>query len=254
MPTTKTSSKRFSSEKRGRVPLERALSKLGLLSRSQARRSILAGEVRVDGRVVLDPFSRVVPETIRVEIQGRSHPAAEPKMFLYHKPKRTVCTRSDEKGRRTIFEDFKGFEGHYHSVGRLDYNTTGLLLITNHSRWSDFLTDPKNAIPREYHATVEGEITQATIAEILAGVVVDGVAYNVRAARLRKASRKESHLFVTLSEGKNREVRNLLSAVGHPVRALKRLSFGPFALGDLAPGHFREAQPLGLGELPSVAL
>jgi 23S rRNA pseudouridine2605 synthase len=223
------------------VSLERALSKLGIASRSEALALILAGRVRVDGRPAVDPSARVTPEHIAIEIDGK--PAARHSgtiTLALHKPRGYVTTRSDPEGRKTVYDLLDDVPARVVPVGRLDLATSGLLLFTNDTQFANWLTDPANAVARVYIVVVEGRVDEGTIAELERGVTVDGERLSAAAAAIRKASGKETHLTVTLTEGKNREVRRLLEAVGHPVRGLKRVQFGALTLGDLGPGKWRK--------------
>lgn len=214
--------------KKGRVPLERALSKLGLASRTEARALVREGRVAVDGRPVTDPLLEVVPERARIEIDGQ--PAERPRSLtiLLHKPRGVVTTRSDPEGRPTVYGCLQGLEAHVVPVGRLDAATSGLLLLTNDTRFADWITDPKNEVPRVYLVTVRGELSDEQAGRLEEGVVT-----------VRKRSKRETHLVVELTEGKNREIRRMLAAVGHEVTKLKRVSFGGLELGELPPGEWR---------------
>jgi 23S rRNA pseudouridine2605 synthase len=226
--------------KKGEVPLDRALSKLGLASRSEARSMIRAGRVAVDGLPVTDPATPVVPERVRLEIDGRAAERPRPLTILLHKPRGVVTTRSDPQGRPTVYGCLEGLDAHVVPVGRLDAATTGLLLLTNDTRFADWVTDPRNQIPRVYLVTVRGELADAAAESLEAGLEDEGEILAARSVRVRKRSRRETHLVVELNEGKNREVRRLLAAVGHEVTRLKRVSFGGLELGGLQPGQWRE--------------
>lgn len=223
-------------KKPGRVPLERALSKLGLASRTQARALILAGRVKVNGTLPRDPEFAVTPETARIEIDGQAPERDEWTCLAFHKPRGSVVTKSDEKGRRTVFDLLGPSAARLHAVGRLDFATTGLLLLTNDTKLSNYLTDPQNSIPRTYVVTVRGEITGEKLTRLRAGVVDEGEKLRPSRVVLRKASGRESHLEVELTEGKNREIRRLFLAVGNEVTKLKRIAFGGIELGELSPG------------------
>ncbi|HEX6902811.1 MAG TPA: pseudouridine synthase [Thermoanaerobaculia bacterium] len=223
--------------------MERALSKLGLASRSEARELIRAGRVRVDGAVAVDPLREVVPERVRVEIDGRPASRAEPLTILLHKPRGVVTTRSDPEGRPTVYSCLEGLETHVIPVGRLDAATTGLLLLTNDTRFADWLTDPRNEVPRVYVVTVRGELSDGTARRLEEGVEESGERLGARAVQVRKRSGRETHLIVELTEGRNREIRRMLAAVGHEVTRLKRVSFGGLELGDLEPGRWRVVPP-----------
>jgi len=214
--------------KAGLVPLGRALSKLGILSRAQAITAVLDGRVRVNGRVERNPAALVVPERTRLLVDGKPAVAAAWRTVLFHKPRGVVTTRIDPEGRRTIY-DVLGEPGQgLIAVGRLDIATSGLLLLTTDSRLADWITDPAHAVPRLYAVTVRGRIVETDIASLTGRVTV------------RKTSARESHLLVELTEGKNRQVRRMFEAIGHEVTALKRVKLGGLDLGRLEPGQHRE--------------
>jgi len=209
------------------VPLSRALSKLGILSRAQAVQAIRAGRVSVDGVVVRNAAVLVVPERARVLVDGAERRRAAWRTIVFHKPRGVVTTRRDPEGRRTVF-DVLGDEGEgLVAVGRLDLATSGLLLLTSDTRLADWITDPVHQVSRVYAVTVRGRIAAAQLAA-LPGVT------------LRKASARESHLMVELREGRNRQVRRMFDAIGHEVTRLKRVKLGSLELEDLAPGQFRD--------------
>jgi 23S rRNA pseudouridine2605 synthase len=210
------------------VALNRALSKLGLLSRAQATAAIRAGRVRVDGRVVRNPLVDVEAERVRIAIDGRPRVRAAWRTLLFHKPRGVVTTRRDPEGRPTIYDVIGEAADGLIPVGRLDLATSGLLLLTTDTRLADTITDPKNAVPRVYVVTVRGRVTPEEAACLDAPRVL-----------IRKASAPETHLTVELRRGRNREVRRLFEAIGHEVTRLKRVGFGQLELGDLGPGQWR---------------
>ena len=224
----------------GQVPLERALSKLGILSRSQTKRHIAAGRIAVDGQVIKDPTFRVTPEEVRFTIDGKKFARADFCTIMLYKPRGVLTTRSDEKGRKTIYDLLPAHLQHLHPVGRLDMATTGLLLMTTDTQLSNSLTDPDNGIPRIYAVSVAGRITEDEIKRLSEGIQDKGQLLKASTVSLRKVSHKESHLTIGLCEGKNREIRRMFEAVGSQVTGLKRIAFGKLKLGDLTPGQFRE--------------
>ena len=235
----------------GQVSLERALSKVGLASRAEARRLIAAGRVAVNGKVVRQPATPVVPERVHLSIDGTAASTGKParRVLLFHKPRGTVTTRRDPTGRRTVF-DVLGEAGQgLVAVGRLDLASTGLLILTNDTQLAHRLTDPARHITRRYVVTVRGRITTETARQLERGLLAPGARPGSRADRLaashveiRKASGRESHLIVDLTEGKNRELRRLFSAAGHEATRIHRISFGEYELGDLQPGEWRDAE------------
>jgi 23S rRNA pseudouridine2605 synthase len=211
------------------VPLGRALSKLGILSRSQALDAIRAGRVRVAGRVVRDEAALVVPERARLIVDGIAGRVPLWRTIVFHKPRGVVTTRSDPEGRPTVF-DILGDAGRgLIAVGRLDLATSGLLLLTSDTRLADWITDPAHEVPRLYVVTVRGRVEARDLADLTGAVPT-----------LRKASFRESHLLVELREGRNRQVRRMFDAIGHEVTKLKRVKLGGLELGDLAPGQYRD--------------
>lgn len=224
----------------GEVSLERALSKLGLASRSEARRWIAAGRVRVDGREVTDPGRPVVPERVRLEIAGAPSAPAAARYLLLDKPRGAVTTRSDPEGRTTVYDVVGEAARGLAPVGRLDRATTGLLLLTNDTKLAAWLTDPDRAIPRTYLVTVRGEVGAGDRARLEAGVLDQDEWLAARSVVVRKRSKRETHLVVTLIEGRHREIRRLCEAVGHEVIRLRRVAFGGLELGRSTPGRWRE--------------
>lgn len=225
--------------RKGVVQLERALSKLGLASRTEARALIEAGRVSVDGRVIRNPRDLVIPERVAIAIDGATRQRVEPITVLLHKPRGVVTTRSDPEGRPTVYDLLTDLDARVVPVGRLDLATSGLLLLTNDTRFADWLTDPRTALERVYLVTVRGRATPETARALVDGATIDGEHLSARDARVRKASSRESHLVVTLQEGKNREIRRLLQAVGYPVTRLRRVQFGGLTLDTLPPGQWR---------------
>lgn len=223
----------------GKVPLQRAFSKLGLASRSQAKEWILKGLVRVNGKTIIDPEYPVVPENIRLQVKGVPIQKRSWRTVMLYKPKGVVTTRSDEHDRATVFSLLKGEDGYLHPVGRLDMATTGLLLLTNDTRLSAWLTDPINKVKRVYLVTVEGSVQDKVVEALLKGIIDKGEQLKADKVVLRKISSRESHLTLELTEGKNREIRRLFDHLGHEVISLKRVAFGELQLGSLKPGEYR---------------
>jgi 23S rRNA pseudouridine2605 synthase len=211
------------------VPLNRALSKLGMLSRAQATEAIRAGRVSVDGRTVREPLLPVIPERIRLAVDGRPQRRRPWRAIVFNKPRGVVTTRHDPQGRTTVF-DVLGPAGHgLIAVGRLDAASTGLLLLMSDTQLANSITDPANAIPRVYLVTVRGEVTADAAGALPAAKAI-----------VRKSSRRESHLVVELRQGKNREIRRMFAAIGHEVTRLHRVAFGRLELQRLEPGQWRE--------------
>ncbi len=240
--------------KPGYVPLERAISKLGIASRAKARTFILAGRVRVNGTLRIDPLFPVVPERAAIQIDTFAVAKAAPRSFLLYKPRGVVTTHSDEKNRPTVFSLIDEPGLHLIAVGRLDWATSGLLLLTNDTRLAAWLTDPENRIRRTYLVSVRGRVTDAELERLRGGIRDAGDALHAHELVLRKVSEKESHLTVQLTEGKNREIRRMFTAVGHEVTRLKRVGYGGLELGALQPGEYRELAEEDLNVLAKSAM
>jgi pseudouridine synthase len=221
---------------RGHVALERALSKLGLASRREGRRLIRAGGVSVNGRAETEPLASVHPERDRIEVGGTAAPPRAWRTIAFHKPRGTMTTRRDPGGRRTVFDVLGETGDGLVAVGRLDYATAGLLLLTTDTQLAERLTNPRHAVVRRYAVTARGEVSDEDCAAIERGIGE----LRASAVTVRKRSRRETHLLVELTEGKNREIRRLFDAIGKPVTTLLRIAYGPIELGQLQPGEWRE--------------
>jgi 23S rRNA pseudouridine2605 synthase len=219
-----------------KIRLDRAVSRLGLASRSEARRLISDGLVTVRGRTVRDPGCLVPPERAAIAVAGREAPLQRWRTIAFHKPRGIVTTRRDPEGRPTVFDVLGEEAVGLLAVGRLDLASTGLLLLTTDRQLANALTDPRHRVVRRYVATVRGEVADAEAARLVSGIG------DLRAASVtvRKRSRRETHLIVALTEGRNREIRRLFAAIGHEVTRLLRVAYGPVELGRLQPGQWRE--------------
>ena len=237
----------------GTVALERALSKLGMASRSEARALVVDGRVTVDGRMVRDPLRAVVPERVRIAIDGEARAQAASRTIVLHKPRGVVTTRRDPAGRATAYDLVREAGPHLQAVGRLDLASSGLLLFTTDTRLAASLTDPANAVTRVYVVTVRGAVNDAGIDTLRRGITIDGAPASPRAVTVRKRSARETHLIVELDEGRNREIRRLFAGIGHEVTRLLRVSFGEIALGTLPAGRWRDLTAAERGVLATAA-
>jgi 23S rRNA pseudouridine2605 synthase len=223
-----------------RLTVDRLLSKLGIASRGASQGWISSGRVRINGRVVRDPATWVLWPKDSVSIDEQPIQDSVKRFVLFHKPKGVITTHSDEKGRKTIFDVLPTDLGYLHAVGRLDQATSGLLLLTNDSALSSYLTDPGNKVMRTYLVSVRGEFTEVQAKGATVGVVDGGERLQCHTVKIQKSSGRESHLEVVLIQGKNREIRRLFKSLGHEVTRLRRIQYGPFKLEDLPLGAWRD--------------
>lgn len=223
-----------------RVTVDRLLSKLGIASRATSQEWVRAGRVQVNGRIVRDPATWVLWPKDAISVDDQPIHDSAKRFFLFHKPKGVITTHSDDKGRKTIFDVLPADLVYLHAVGRLDQATSGLLLLTNDSTLSSYLTDPTHKVMRTYLVSVRGEFTEAQAKEATIGVVEGGERLQCHSVKIQKSSGRESHLEVVLVQGKNREIRRLFLALGHEVTRLRRIQYGPFKLEDLPSGAWRE--------------
>lgn len=220
--------------------MAKVLARAGVCSRRDAERLIAEGRVAVNG-VVLDTPGVKVTDADKISVDGRPIRAAEPaRMWRYHKPAGLVTTHRDPAGRPTVFEHLPPGLPRVISVGRLDLNSEGLLLLTNDGEIARRLELPANGWVRQYRARAFGRITQAELDGLRDGIEVEGVRYGAIEAELERGQGANAWIHVSLTEGKNREVRRVLEALGLKVNRLIRVRYGPFELGTLDPGEAEE--------------
>jgi 23S rRNA pseudouridine2605 synthase len=225
------------------VSLARALSKLGWCSRAQARPLIEAGRVSVNGVVVRDPDARVDVRRARIAVDGSTVRAASQVYLMMNKPRGWITTTSDEHGRSTVYELLPDGLPRVVAVGRLDQDTEGLLLFTNDTRWADRITDPRSHLDKTYHVQLDRMPDDQTRAAMLAGVDA-GRGEILRLKAVQPLQRRGGHwLEVVLDEGRNRQIRRVMEAVGLQVGELRRVAIGTLQLGDLEPGLWRMLTP-----------
>lgn len=225
----------------------KALARAGVASRRDVERLIEAGRVAINGKVLTTPAVKVGPGDI-LTVDGEVVNEAEPaRLFRYHKPVGLVTTHKDPQGRPTVFEALPPGLPRLISVGRLDLNSEGLLLLTNDGGLARALERPDTAIVRRYRVRARGRITQERLDGLKDGITVEGVRYGSIEAKIDKAKEGPQGaniwISVTLTEGKNREIRRVFLALGLHVSRLIRLSYGPFALGTLESGQIEEVGP-----------
>jgi 23S rRNA pseudouridine2605 synthase len=220
--------------------IARAIARAGLASRREAEAWIAAGRVAVNGEVIRSP-ARDVTARDRITVDGEPLPVKErTRLFLYHKPRGLLTTHADPRGRPTIFARLPKHLPRLISVGRLDFNTEGLLLLTNDGALARVLELPATGWRRRYRVRAHGSVTQRELDALRGGLNVEGVQYGPIEATLERVQGSNLWLTFAIREGKNREVRNVLGALGLTVTRLIRVSFGPFQLGELTDGEVEE--------------
>ncbi|MCZ6446806.1 MAG: pseudouridine synthase [Alphaproteobacteria bacterium] len=226
--------------------IARRIARAGVCSRRDAERLITAGRVVVNGVVLTTPALNVGPKDT-VTIDGTPLPAAAPvRLWRHHKRKGRITASKDPQGRPTVFDDLPPDMPRTITIGRLDFNTEGLLLLTNDGALARTLELPATGWVRRYRVRVHGPVDEAALAALAQGKILDGIRYGPVDAALERKTGSNAWLRVGLAEGKNREVRKLLNNLGLEVTRLIRVSFGPFQLGRLATG--------GCSEVPAKSL
>lgn len=223
--------------------IAKVIARAGIASRRDAERLIEAGRVSVNGRKIDRAALNVTPAD-KITVDGRPLEAPEPaRLWLYHKPVGRVTTSRDEQGRATIYDDLPADLPRVMSVGRLDLNSEGLLLLTNDGELKRKLELPSTGWLRRYRVRVNGRPTDATFDPLRKGLTVDGDRFQPMTVTLDRQQGANAWITVALREGKNREIRRAMEAVGLVVNRLIRLSYGPFQLGSLKPGEVEEIRP-----------
>jgi 23S rRNA pseudouridine2605 synthase len=218
----------------------KVLARAGVCSRRDAEKLIAEGRVKLNGKTLDTPAVKIV-DTDKLSVDGRLVGAAPlTRLWRYHKPAGLVTTHRDPAGRPTVFDHLPEGLPRVISVGRLDLTSEGLILLTNDGALARRLELPSNGWLRRYRARAFGRITQAELDALKEGLSIDGVNYRGIDAKLERGQGANAWIALTLSEGKNREVRRVLEALGLKVNRLIRVSYGPFQLGTLEPGEVEE--------------
>lgn len=223
--------------------IAKVLARAGVASRREAERMIEAGRVAVNGRKITSPALNVT-EADKITVDGEPLAAPEPpRVWLYHKPAGLVTTARDEKGRPTVFDNLPAGMPRVMSVGRLDLNSEGLLLLTNDGEIKRRLELPSTGWLRKYRVRVKGTPTEEMLAPLRKGIEVEGEKFQPMDVTLDRQQGANAWLTIGLREGRKREIRRAAEAVGLTVNRLIRISYGPFRLGDLKPGEVEEVKP-----------
>ena len=221
--------------------LQKFMAEAGVASRRACEELIRQGRVTVNGETASLGRS-VEPEQDRVELDGKPVEKEQRRtVILLYKPRGVVSTSSDPEGRRTVQDYFREIPERLYNVGRLDLNSEGLLLMTNDGALANRLTHPKYGVEKTYYAVCDGRLTASEAARLTNGIELeDGMTAPARVDAVRTTQRGDTSFLITIHEGRNRQIRRMLEAVGHRTLRLKRERFGPLSLGTLAPGEWRK--------------
>ncbi len=224
--------------------IAKRMARAGLCSRRDAERWIAQGRVAIDGQIITTPAT-IVTDEMQIRVDGKPlNEAPSSRVWLYYKPVGLLTTHHDPQGRPTIFESLPSSLPRVISIGRLDLNSEGLILLTNDGELARYAELPSTGWARSYQVRVYGVVDKAALAALTQGITIEGVTYGRIEAEVVKDleanSRSNTWLFMTLYEGKNREIRKVLAHLGLRVNRLIRVSYGPFSLGDLKPEEGKE--------------
>ena len=239
------------------IRLQKVLSQAGVASRRAAEKLIADGRVTVNGKTILTMGVKVDPGKDEIRVDGRRiKGVSQPRYLLLYKPAGYVTTRSDPQRRRTVLDLLTGVREYVYPVGRLDYDTEGLLLLTNDGELAARLTHPRHGVARTYEARVAGMPDREAIERLRNGIPLDGHRTLPADVVLLNQGRRDRDgvLRLTIREGRNRQVRRMCEAVGHPVQHLKRTRFGTLADRRLKPGEWRELAPREVEALQEESL
>jgi 23S rRNA pseudouridine2605 synthase len=239
------------------VRLQKILSAAGVASRRTAETLIVQGRVTVNGAAVTELGSRADPGRDDIRVDGRRVKIAARRLYLLlYKPRGYVTTRSDPEGRPTVIDLIKAFREYIYPVGRLDYDSEGLLILTNDGDLAARLTHPRHGVEREYEVRVRGVPDQHALDRLARGVMIEGRRTAPARVKLRtdpKRAAGQAVLSIVIHEGRHRQVRNMCDAIGHPVVRLRRVRIGPIEDPRLKPGEYRELSPTEVERLTKAA-
>lgn len=220
--------------------LQKYMAECGVASRRRAEEMIQAGQVTVNGAVITQMGVQVEPGD-EVRVEGRLiRPETEKRYVLYHKPAGEVTTVSDPEGRACVLDHFRDYPVRLYPVGRLDYDSEGLLLLTNDGTLTERMLHPSHLVEKTYLARVTGAVSLDTVRRLRSGILLDDHKTAPAKARIIKEETFATVVLVTIHEGRNRQVRRMFEECGHKVLQLRRVRFGPLELGDLPRGQWRE--------------
>lgn len=229
--------------------LQKVLAHAGVASRRQSEEWIKNGRVKVNGRVVTTLGVKVDPMRDRIEVDGKLIHSEKKRTFVFYKPLHVITSMHDPQGRKVVADFFRDVPERVYPVGRLDYDTEGLLLMTNDGDLAQKLLHPRYEVEKVYVATVKGRISKHALRALSSGVILDDGMTAPAQVKLLEANEKRSKVQLTIHEGRNRQVRRMMDAVGHPVIHLIRIKMATFTLKGLKPGQYRECTQREISQL-----
>jgi 23S rRNA pseudouridine2605 synthase len=220
--------------------IAKIIARHGVCSRREAEKMIDAGRVKVDGKIIDSP-ALVLEDSTRILVDDTPLPVKQKtRLWLYNKPPGLITSHKDEQDRSTVFDHLPKDMGHVISIGRLDQYTEGLLLLTNDGALADKMMHPDQGLERIYHVLVKGKINPKILAKLSKGIIIEETRYKGIQASIHKQLENSTWLSLTLVEGKNREIRRVMDHFGWHIKKLKRISYGPYHLGNLATDALME--------------
>ncbi|MBR2997900.1 MAG: rRNA pseudouridine synthase [Bacilli bacterium] len=220
--------------------LQKQISALGYCSRRKAEELIVKGLVKVNGEVVTELGTKVDPNDV-IEVEGNTLTKQEKEYYVFNKPREVVSTTSDDKGRKTIL-DYFDIDTRIYPIGRLDYDTTGIILLTNDGEFANLMMKPSSNIKKVYLAKINGILSLEEMNTLKKGIKVKGVSYYIDRIKVKKIDKAKntSMVEITIHEGKNHEIKKIFEYLNYDVLKLTRLSYGSISLGDLPSGKYRK--------------
>ena len=222
-----------------KIRLQKFLSEAGVASRRQGEKLIVAGKITVDGQVVRLLGTKVDPAKCQISINGKLIRAKAKRFLALNKPPKILCTRQDTHKRPTVFDLLPNDFGHLFTVGRLDSDSEGLVLLTNDGEFCQAVAHPRHGMPKTYHVTLAKRIDSVVLKSLTTGLHEDGDFLKAKHAKLLYANNTRSQVEIVLDEGKNREIRRMFKVLGYRVLLLQRIAVGPVKLGELPLGKWR---------------
>ncbi len=222
-----------------KIRLQKFLSEAGVASRRQGEKLIVAGKITVDGQVVRLLGTKVDPAKNQVAISGKLIRVKSKRFLALNKPPKILCTRRDTHKRATVFDLLPNDFGHLFTVGRLDSDSEGLILLTNDGEFCQAVAHPRHRMPKTYHVTLAKRVDSSALERLTTGLDDDGDLLKAKHAKLLSANNTRSQVELVLEDGKNREIRRMFKVLGHRVLLLQRIAVGPVKLGELPLGKWR---------------